>query len=68
MEIKLSGCNIKKVLIFSQEKAFFIFQETETPKKNSLYFRKRNFCMFHETGTLNFFFLFQEIEFSELEK
>ena len=48
-EMELFGPNIKKFLIFSQKKAFLIFQETETPKKNPyilgngtfLYFRKR---------------------------
>ena len=47
--MELFGPNIKKFLIFSQKKAFLIFQETETPKKNPyilgngtfLYFRKR---------------------------
>ena len=54
LEIELSSSNIKKILIFSQEKAFpifsyisgsghpqkiFIFQETE-PLKSFLYFRK----------------------------
>ena len=31
--MEVSNCNIKQVLIFSQKKAVFIFQETETPKK-----------------------------------
>ena len=30
--MKLSASNIKKSLIFSQKKAIFIFQETETPQ------------------------------------
>ena len=51
--MKLSASNIKKSLIFSQKKAIFIFQETETPQNryisrngpfyisgNFLYFRK----------------------------
>ena len=32
-KMKLSSSNIKKIIIFSQKKAFLIFQETETPKK-----------------------------------
>ena len=36
--MKLSDSNIKKLLIFSQKKAFLIFRETEAPKKNVLYF------------------------------
>ena len=31
--MELSSFNIKKFLIFSQNKALLIFQETETPKK-----------------------------------
>ena len=31
--MELSNSNIKKPLIFSQEKAFLIFQETKTLKK-----------------------------------
>ena len=29
----LSSSNIKKILIFSQKKAFLMFRQTETPKK-----------------------------------
>ena len=36
--MELSSSNIKKFLIFSQQKSFLIFQETET-LKNLLYFR-----------------------------
>ena len=52
--MELSGSNIKKI-IFSQKKAFLIFQEMETPKKifqeretlkNYLYSRKWNFLIF----------------------
>ena len=32
-EMELSGTNITKFLIFSEKKAFFIFLETESPKK-----------------------------------
>ena len=32
--MELSSSNIKKFLIFSQKKAFLIFQETENTKKN----------------------------------
>ena len=39
-ETKLSNSNIKKLLIFSQKKAFFMFWEKETPEK---------FLIFHET-------------------
>ena len=38
--MKLSGSNIKKLLIFSQKKAFLIFWEAETPK---------TFLIFQET-------------------
>ena len=36
--MKLSDSNIKKLLTFSQKKAFLIFRETEAPEKNFLYF------------------------------
>ena len=45
-EMELSCSNIKKCLIFSQNKAFLIFRETETPKK---------FFIFQETETLKNF-------------
>ena len=46
--MELSNSNIKKFLIFAQNKAFLIFWDTETQKKNPyisengafLYFRK----------------------------
>ena len=38
--LELSSSNTKKFLIFSQKKAFLIFQKTETPKK---------FLIFQET-------------------
>ena len=47
-KMKLSSSNIKKVLRFSDKKAFLIFQETNPPppsklkKKNSSYFNKQN--------------------------
>ena len=55
--------NIKKILRFSQKKAFLIFEETETPKfflyfgnqktqKNYLYFMTGKFLIFKETETL----------------
>ena len=35
--MELSGSNIKKFLIFSQKKAFLLFQETETLKKSLMF-------------------------------
>ena len=54
-EMELSGCNIKKFLIFSQKKAFLILWKS---RKNSLHFRKRNFLIFQETETLKSFLYF----------
>ena len=51
-EMELPNSNTKKIIIFSQNKAVLIFQETETPKKNSLYFSKCSFLIFQETETL----------------
>ena len=45
--MKLSGSNVKKFLIFSQRKTFLYFGKRK-PRKNSLYFRKRNFLIFQE--------------------
>ena len=58
-EVERSSPNIKKCLIYCQQKAFLIFLEMETshpPKKKnknknkrrSLYFRKQNFLVFQE--------------------
>ena len=44
----LPSSNIKKSFIFSQKKAFLIFQERKPPKINSSYFRKKNFLIFRE--------------------
>ena len=35
--MELSGSNIKKIFIFSQKEAFFIFWEMNTPKKLFLF-------------------------------
>ena len=43
--MKLSNCNIKKRLTFSQKEAFLILQETEI-SKNTLYFNKRTLFLY----------------------
>ena len=45
--MELSSYNIKNFLMFSQKKAFVIFQETETPQ-NCFYIKKWNFIIFQE--------------------
>ena len=65
-EIKLSSCNIKKFLIFSQIKIFsfisrnwtFLYFRKRKHQKKSLYFRKRSFFMFLKTETLKKLFMF----------
>ena len=51
-EIELFYPKIKKFLIFSQKKAFLIFQEAET-RENSLYFSKWNFFIFRKTSYIS---------------
>ena len=65
--MELFSSNINKFFIFSQKKAFLIFQEMELfhilgngNPENSLYFRKRNFFMFQKIETLKIFFKFQK--------
>ena len=55
--MKLCGIHIKKLLTFSQKKAFLIFQETETSK---------TFVTFQETETLKIFLYFRK-EISKLK-
>ena len=43
--MELSGSSIKKFLIFSQNKFFFIFQEMETPKKLLIFFKESFSCI-----------------------
>ena len=45
--MELSNCNIKRFLLFSQNKTAFMFQETETLKKNV--FLKESFSYILET-------------------
>ena len=58
-EMELSTSNIKKVLTFSQRKAFTIYQEMEAPK-NSLYLE-----LCHSSGNENTkkLLIFQEVTF-----
>ena len=74
--MKLYSSNIKKFLIFSQKKAFLIFQKTEPPKKillfweteilkSVLYFRKYNFpSSKNKKRTLKKILVFREMELS----
>ena len=39
--MELSSSNINKFLIFFKKKAYFIFRETETPKRNFLILQQR---------------------------
>ena len=56
-EIELYYSNVKKLLIFSQKKAFLIFGETETLKKIICVSRNRTFLYFRKLLT------FQEVTF-----
>ena len=67
--MELSGSSIKKFLIFSQKKSFLIFQEMETPKKNSYIFFKESFSCISENGNPEKIpdvsdLIFQEVTFS----
>ena len=48
--MELSGSNIKKFLIFSQKKSFFIFRETKTLKK---FFMSQETGLFYIPGNAN---------------
>ena len=61
-EIELSGYNIKKFLIFSLKKAFFIFQEMKTPKK-FLIFQETGLCYISGKGKPKKRPIFQEVTF-----
>ena len=52
--MELSGSKIKRFLIFSY------ITGNGNPEKNSLYFRKRDFLIFHETKTLENFIYFRK--------
>ena len=54
--------NIKKVLIFSQKKAFLIFWETETSKK-FLIFQETEFSYISGNRNPKKFLIFQELTF-----
>ena len=73
--MELFSSNFKKILIFSQKKAFFIFLEMEpctfptkleknknSPRENSLYFNIKKFLIFQETETPKKNLIFQETE------
>ena len=62
--MELSNSNIKKFLIFSQKKAFLIFQETENPKKFLIFSQKKAVLIFPETETLKIFLMFLKTELS----
>ena len=61
-KIKVSGSNIKKVVIFSQKGAFLIFKETETLKK-LFAFQKCELSYILGNGNLKKLLLFQEVTF-----
>ena len=44
-----------------QETELFLYFRKQKPRKNSLYFRKRNFFIFHKTETLKKLLIFQEV-------
>ena len=46
--MKLSSSNIKKLLIFSQRKAFLLFRETENPPQNISFSGNGTFLFFRE--------------------
>ena len=50
--MELPTSNIKKCLIFSQSKAFLIFQETKTPEKLLIFSQKKAVLTFRKTETL----------------
>ena len=76
--MEFSGSNIKKFFIFSQKKAFLIFQEAETPKKflifqerktlkSFLYSEKQNFpSLKNKKPTLKMFLTFWEMKLYEI--
>ena len=52
----------------AQARKFLIIQETETPKKTSLFSHKKASFIFRETETPTKLLIFQETELSVLEK
>ena len=60
--MEFSNSNVEKFLIFSQKKAFLIFQEMKTPKKFLIFSQKKAFLIFRETETPKKFLIFQETE------
>ena len=58
--MELSYSNFKKLLVFSQKKAFLIFRETKAPKKFLVLSRES----FSGNGNPKQFFIFQETELS----
>ena len=63
--MELSNSNIKRLLIFSQKKAFLIFQKTKTLKKLFL-FQEIELSLFQEMETLKNFLYFKK-QFLELK-
>ena len=60
--MELFSSNITEFLIFSQEKAFLIFQETKTPKNCFIFSQEKAFRILPETETSKKFFMFPEKE------
>ena len=65
--MELSGCNIKKFLIVSQKKAFFIFRETEIPKK-ILIFQETELSYISGNRNPKRLLIFQEVSFRARKK
>ena len=51
-EMELSSCNIKEILIFSQKKAFLLFQKMENLGKFLIFSQKKVVLIFRKTETL----------------
>ena len=57
-KMELSSSNIKKVVSFSQKKAFLIFQELETLKEFLIFSKKKAVLVFRKTETLKKLLMF----------
>ena len=63
-EMELSSCNIKKIIIFSQKKAFLLFQKMETLGKFLIFSKKKSCSYFPKNRNPKKLFIFQETKLS----
>ena len=62
-EMELSSCNTKTILIFSQKKAFLLFQKMENLGKFLIFSQKKVVLIFRKTETLKNYLYFRKPNF-----